>query len=198
MLLEFGAFKKAEKELASEQACSKINSFFSILTIMFMQITKATAQNRNDITELLQSQQLPTADLPSTFSDFYTMIDNGIVIGLIGMERYGDYGLLRSLVVHPDYRNLQIAATLIKMLEEQVTSSGITAMYLLTETADKYFSRKGYNTITRDEVPDEVKQSSEFSHVCPVSAIVMRKDLSNQSYLTDASNLERTSYQDRL
>jgi amino-acid N-acetyltransferase len=63
------------------------------------------------------------------------------------------------------------------MLEEQASSTGITTMYLLTETADKYFSKKGYSTITRGEVPDELKGSSEFSHVCPVSAVVMKKEL---------------------
>jgi amino-acid N-acetyltransferase len=142
-----------------------------------MQIIHATDQSRNEITDLLQSQLLPSEDLPSALTDFYTVVDNGKVVGLIGMERYGHYGLLRSMVVHPNYRNRQIAATLVKMLEEQAVSSGITAMYLLTETADQYFSNKGYNTITREEVPNEVKQSSEFSHVCPVSAIVMKKPL---------------------
>ena len=142
-----------------------------------MQIIHATEQSRNEITDLLQSQQLPSEDLPSVLTDSYTAVDNGKVVGLIGLERYGHYGLLRSMVVHPNYRNRQIAATLVKMLEEQAASSGITAIYLLTETANKYFSNKGYNTITREEVPNEVKQSSEFSHVCPVSAVVMRKQL---------------------
>jgi len=67
---------------------------------------------------------------------------------------------------------------LVKTLEEQAIASGISDMYLLTETADKYFSKKGYHPINRDEVPTEVKASSEFSYVCPVSAIVMKKPLS--------------------
>jgi amino-acid N-acetyltransferase len=142
-----------------------------------MQITKATAQSRNEIIGLLQSHKLPTEDLPAMLTYFYTVMDECRVIGVIGMERYGRYGLLRSMVVHPDYRNRRIAETLVIMLEEQAFSCGIMAMYLLTETADKYFSRKGYHIITRDEVPGEVKRSSEFSHVCPVSAIVMKKFL---------------------
>jgi len=142
-----------------------------------MQIIKAAEQNRNEIIRLLQSQKLPTEDLPLAFTYFYTVVDNDKVIGLIGMERYNHYGLLRSMVVHPEYRNRQIATTLVKMLEEQAASSGVTAMYLLTEIADKYFSSKGYESIPRDQVPNEVKQSSEFSHVCPVSALVMRKIL---------------------
>jgi amino-acid N-acetyltransferase len=46
---------------------------------------------------------------------------------------------------------------------------------LLTETAPGYFETKGYQQITRADVPEEVQQSSEFSHVCPQSAIVMKK-----------------------
>jgi amino-acid N-acetyltransferase len=142
-----------------------------------MQVTNATAQNRNEIISLLQANKLPTEDLPVSLIDFYIATDEGKVIGLIGMERYGHYGLLRSMVVHPDYRNRQIAEALVKKLEEQAIASGINDMYLLTETADKYFSRKGYHTISRDEVPIEVNASSEFSYVCPASATVMKKPL---------------------
>ncbi|HJW15509.1 MAG TPA: arsenic resistance N-acetyltransferase ArsN2 [Flavisolibacter sp.] len=145
-----------------------------------MQIVKAKEQSRNEIKSLLQSQNLPAEDLPNVLADFYTAVDAGELIGLIGMERYGHYGLLRSMVVHPDYRNKGIAETLVTQLEQDAEASGITEMYLLTETADKYFSKKGYATITRGIVPAELKGSSEFSHVCPVSAIVMKKHLAKQ------------------
>ena len=145
-----------------------------------MQMVKAMAQSRNEIVTLLQSQNLPAEDLPTFLDDFYTVVEDGKIVGLVGMERYGHYGLLRSMVVHPNYRNKGIADGLVKQLEETATMSGITVMYLLTETADKYFSRKGYGTINRSEVPAELMQSSEFSHVCPVSAFVMKKILIEQ------------------
>jgi amino-acid N-acetyltransferase len=91
------------------------------------------------------------------------------------MERYGHYGLLRSMVVHPGYRNKHIAAKLVSILEQTAASSGITSIFLLTETAADYFERKGYHTITRDEVPGDLMGSTEFSHVCPQTAIVMKK-----------------------
>lgn len=145
-----------------------------------MQIVKATQQNRDEITSLLQSQNLPFEDLPIVLEDFFAVLDAQRLTGLIGMERYGHYGLLRSMVVHPDYRNKHIAETLVAQLEQEAGATGITEMYLLTETADKYFSKKGYDIITRDEVPAVLKQSSEFSHVCPASAIVMKKKLAVQ------------------
>jgi amino-acid N-acetyltransferase len=91
------------------------------------------------------------------------------------MEQYGEYGLLRSMVVHPDFRNQQIAADLVDTLEQRATAAGLKALYLLTETASGYFSRKGFSTVQRETVPDAIKVSSEFSHVCPVSATVMVK-----------------------
>ncbi len=149
-----------------------------VTKISFMHIEKATDERRGEIIGLLQSQKLPSEDLPSLLCDFYTAIEDGRVIGLIGIERYDHYGLLRSMVVHPDYRNKKIAKALVKAIEETAASSGISLMFLLTETAEKYFEKKGYDVITRHEVPNEVKASIEFSHVCPVSATAMRKHLS--------------------
>ena len=142
-----------------------------------MQTVKATGQSRNEVINLLKSQNLPSEDLPDVLTDFYAAVNAEKLIGLIGMERYGNFGLLRSMVVHPDYRNKGVAETLVIHLEKEAKATGITDMYLLTETADKYFTRKGYSTITRESVPDELKQSSEFSHVCPASAVVMKKKL---------------------
>jgi amino-acid N-acetyltransferase len=146
-----------------------------------MMIQKATEQARAAIVGLLQSQKLPTEDLPTVLDHFSIATEDDNLVGLIGLERYGTAGLLRSMVVHPDYRNRQIAERLVHQLEETAKAIGITSMYLLTETAEKYFSRKGYNTIPRSEVPPLVMQSSEFSHVCPVSATVMKKELARKS-----------------
>lgn len=142
-----------------------------------MTIQKATREDRAALVSLLQSQKLPTEDLPAVPEDFFIATEEDKLVGLIGLERYGTHGLLRSLVVHPDYRNRQIAERLVEHLEETATASGITSLYLLTQTAEKYFRRKGYQTITRSNVPPALVQSSEFSHVCPASATVMEKAL---------------------
>ena len=67
-----------------------------------MNILEASAAQRDAILLLLQSQNLPTEDLPPTLQDFYVAVEDDKVIGLIGLERYGRFGLLRSMVVHPD------------------------------------------------------------------------------------------------
>jgi amino-acid N-acetyltransferase len=141
-----------------------------------MHIIKASEERRQEIVNLLQSEGLPHADI-GLLTDFYIAIEGQHLIGLIGMERYGPYGLLRSMVVHPDHRNRNIAASLIENLEQEAITSGVTILYLLTETADRYFLNKGFNAISRTDVPHVLMQSSEFSYACPSSAIVMKKSL---------------------
>jgi amino-acid N-acetyltransferase len=130
---------------------------------------------RQSIVALLQSEKLPADDLPGALDSFFVALDNNHVVGAIGLEKYNNCGLLRSLVVNKDYRNEKIAGKLVGQLEEKAKTLGIDCIYLLTETAPDYFAKKGYERISRDEVPAPLKESSEFSHVCPQTAIVMQK-----------------------
>jgi amino-acid N-acetyltransferase len=134
---------------------------------------------REDIITLLSSEKLPAGDLPATLENFLMAVQDDELIGVIGLEIYGNYGLLRSLAVKPAFRSQNIAGKLIVQIETLAASKGLKAIFLLTETATDYFARKGYEKITRNGVPEEVQQSSEFSHVCPQSAIAMQKEIPN-------------------
>lgn len=134
---------------------------------------------REKVIGLLSTEQLPVADLPVSLDHFMVAIQDAIVVGVIGLEIYGQYGLLRSLAVQPDQRGNGIAGKLLKRIEALAGLKKLRAIILLTETAPDYFSRKGYQAISRSDAPVEIQQSSEFSHVCPVSAVVMKKTLNN-------------------
>ena len=54
---------------------------------------------------------------------------------------------------------------------------GVRTVFLLTTTAERFFPKFGFEQITRDEVPETVRASVEFTSACPASAIVMRKRL---------------------
>ena len=125
----------------------------------------------------MQSEKLPVEDLPADLDNFFIALDHDNVIGAIGLEKYNHCGLLRSLVVNKDYRNEKIAANLVLHLEKKAKDLGVDCIYLLTETAPGYFTKKGYEKIKREEVPADLLGSSEFSHVCPQSAIVMQKHI---------------------
>jgi amino-acid N-acetyltransferase len=132
---------------------------------------------KEKIIELLAAEKLPVADLPDALDNFIVATNDGPVAGVGGVEVYGNYGLLRSLVVHPEHRGEGIAANLLAQIDLISKQNGLLELYLLTETAPVYFEQKGFTKITRDDVPAVVQQSSEFSHVCPASAIVMKKSI---------------------
>lgn len=142
-------------------------------------LIKEANNYRDDIVTLLSSEKLPAGDLPATLENFLVTVQDDALVGAIGIEIYGKYGLLRSLVVKPAFRNQNIAGKLIAQIETLASSKGLEAIFLLTETAPDYFSRKGYKKIARGEVPVEVLRSSEFSHACPQSAIALKKDISS-------------------
>ncbi len=134
-------------------------------------------QERDTVITLLQAEKLPVEDLPTTLENFVIAKQGDRMIGTIGLEIYGNYALLRSLVVDKKFRNQGIADQLLLDIESKARERNLQQIYLLTETAPIYFEKKGYQRISREEVPLEVQKSSEFSHVCPQSAVVMTKKL---------------------
>jgi len=142
-----------------------------------MKIEQANSY-RAVIMNLLSAEKLPITDLPRSLENFSIAIENGELIGVAGLEVYGGYGLLRSVVVGHRHRNKGIASKLVQRIETVAAIKGIAELYLLTETAANYFELKNYKIIVRQEVPAEIQASSEFRHVCPTSAIVMKKFLS--------------------
>ena len=140
-------------------------------------IMPASDAMRQSVINLLEADKLPVSDLPPSLSNFLVALDGEEVVGAIGLEVFGDCGLLRSMVVKKEYRNRKLASSLVHQLEKFAKASGVSCIYLLTETAAQYFQNKNYKIISRDEVPAQLKASSEFSHVCPVSALVLKKEI---------------------
>ena len=132
---------------------------------------------KGKIIELLIAEKLPVADLPERLDNFIVAINDGKVVGVGGLEVYATYGLLRSLAVQPEHRGAGVAAKMLARLESISKRKGLLELYLLTETAATYFEQKGFTKITRADVPAAVQRSSEFSDICPESAIVMKKTI---------------------
>lgn len=142
-----------------------------------MQI-KPADNYRESILQMLSNAKLPAGDLPASLANFFVALnDDDKVVGAAGLEIYGDDALLRSLVVLPEHRGKGIASRLIGSIESLAKQHKITTIYLLTETAPEYFGNKGFMQIKREAVSKPVQASSEFSQICPVSAIVMKKQL---------------------
>ena len=129
------------------------------------------------VEDLLFNNDLPIDDIYEPNIRFLVAKANDKLIGTIALEKYDQFGLLRSLVVEKEYRNEKIGERLINHLLISDFSVGITDLYLLTTTAKEYFVKFGFREVNRIEVPIELRQTNEFVELCPETAIVMHKKI---------------------
>ena len=143
-------------------------------------ITRAEPIHLQEVEALLLMVKLPIEGVKESFSNFFVAQKNNIIIGCAGIEIYDDVGLLRSVSIKPSSQNQGIGQMLVDKIEEFASKSGIKQLYLLTDTAEQFFHRLNYKLIPRNDTDVRVKQSIEFTKLCP-SAPVMVKDLKEVS-----------------
>jgi amino-acid N-acetyltransferase len=142
-------------------------------------IRQARPADRIAIDRLLEQTDLPRVGIGEWLKHFWLAETDGDVVGLAGLEMYGDAALLRSVVVVPAWRGSGLGARLVKDALERARQAGCEKVYLLTTTAERYFPRHGFVPITREEVPQSVQASVEFQGACPASAVIMRRTLAD-------------------
>jgi amino-acid N-acetyltransferase len=128
---------------------------------------------------LLKASNLPADDLDFKRDLLVGYYEGNELVGTGGLEVHSGYALLRSLSVKMGIRGKSVGTTITEFLLSEAKKKNLKAIYLLTETAKGFFEKKGFKEVNRDDVPEEVKASSEFSTVCPVSATVMTLQLGN-------------------
>ncbi|MBS9463921.1 GNAT family N-acetyltransferase [Flagellimonas sp. 389] len=129
------------------------------------------------VKNLLKKNGLPYVDLRSSKVTFLTSKSGSEIIGCIGIEKYGEDGLLRSFAVTEDSKNKGVGGKLFNKLIDKSKKDGIKRMHLLTTTADQYFLKKGFKISERIEAPKAIASSKEFSEICPSTSIYMVKEL---------------------
>jgi arsenate reductase len=126
---------------------------------------------------LLEQASLPLEGVREHFGGFLVAESGGSVVGAIGVEPYGDTGLLRSLVVEPACRGTGIGGALVEALVRRAGEQGVRRMILLTTTAAGFFASRGFQRVDRSAVSGPVTGSIEFVSACPASAAVMELHL---------------------
>ena len=122
---------------------------------------------------LLRAHNLPYEDCGEQLQSFFGIFDGSEMIAAGGLEPAGEYALLRSIVVGERYRAKELAQSISQHLLQQAESEGRVAIYLLTETAEDYFAKRGFEKVARDAVPGSIKRTRQFASLCPDSACCM-------------------------
>lgn len=140
-----------------------------------MRLTEADPDDGPGIERLLRAADLPTEDLDSSPVRLFVARDDGQVVGVGGIERYGTDALLRSVAVPDERRGNGYGTGIYHGIEARARDEGIERLYLLTTTADGFFADLGFEVAARDDAPAAIRGTTEFRELCSDAATCMRK-----------------------
>ncbi len=130
----------------------------------------------------LQQDGLPAEDISEPGRSFWRFENpTGEIVGFGGLEFYGSMALLRSVVVMPQVRRQGIGQKIVHQLLRCARDMGIIEIYLLTTTAQAFFEAQGFEAIDRRNVPAEILATRQAAQLCPGSAIILTKTISDIS-----------------
>jgi amino-acid N-acetyltransferase len=126
---------------------------------------------------LLAECGLPEAGVRDHLGAALVARRGGRVVGSSVLEIYPDGALLRSVAVASEARGTGLGTRLTEESLALARARNMPRVFLLTETAAKFFPRFGFRAVSRADVPESVRASLEFTTACPQSALVMELSL---------------------
>ena len=137
-------------------------------------IVRLRAGDLAQLENLLLANNLPVEDCADQAQNFYGIFNDKDLIAAGGLEPAANFALLRSVVVHEQYRGRGLGKSIIEYLVRLADSDGRESIYLLTETAGSYFENLGFKRIDRVEVPAAIVNTRQFSSLCPDTATCLQ------------------------
>ena len=135
---------------------------------------RATKKQYPQIASLLRADRLPVEDIAEPGVEFLVLETGDGVIACGALERFEGCCLLRSLAVEENHRYMGHGALLCAALIDSAASKLYGDIFLLTTDAADYFVRRGFENIDRRQAPHAIRQSRQYSRLCPGSAVLMR------------------------
>lgn len=139
-------------------------------------IRPARQEDVTAIEKLLVASDLPTAGIVAGLEHFL-VADRAGIIGVIGSEYADTAVLFRSLAVEQSLRKAGVAAALVEAALVKARVAGAKSSYLLTQTAAKFFAKRGFRPVDRAEVPAQFLDSQAVTACCSSACAAMRLDL---------------------
>lgn len=127
----------------------------------------------SDFLSALTDAGLPVDDL--TDEEQFFFVSKAGTYG--GFALLGSHALLRSIVVPSSIRGTGEGRRVVEALCRQATERGASTAWLLTTGAADFFSSCSFEKTSRDDAPNAIRATKQFSGICPGSASLMRRSL---------------------
>jgi amino-acid N-acetyltransferase len=144
-----------------------------------MTFATATQADLEAVLKLLEHSRLPKAGIAENIQNFVLALEKDKLVGCAGLEIHDNAGLLGSVAVAKDYQHQGLGSKLTESILDLAEHYQLSSISLLTETAKDYFPRFGFVEVSRQDLPESLKNSAEFKWACPDSATAMTLELAD-------------------
>lgn len=138
-------------------------------------IRQAKPQDVDKLTDLLDSANLHTEGVQQHVSHFFVVeqIEADKLVGTIGMEKYANFGLLRSFVIERPVGDVKLSLALLNTMLAYAKALLIQKVYLVTKEGSPFLTKLGFRQILADQLPEQIITSAYFRQVCPQGMIMV-------------------------
>jgi len=131
------------------------------------------------IKAMLVAALLPSRDVGGPNQRFIVARQDGRILGCAGLEAFGQDGQVRSLAVRGTRRNTGLGSRLHERLLFEAVLAGVRTLYVVTTTAEEFFTRHGYRTVEASQVPPRLLASEEFATFVPGGGVIMSRPVTS-------------------
>lgn len=138
-------------------------------------IEPARASDLAAIGALLREAGLPQGETELAAVRFLVARLDDRLVGAVGAEVFGPDALLRSLVVAPAQRGGGLGGELVRRLELAAGPWGVGRWWLLTTTAERFFTARGFRAVPRTAAPVTIRGTGQFTGGECASAVCLTR-----------------------
>lgn len=96
------------------------------------------------------------------------------VLATAAWEPTDEAALLRSVAVAEEHRRSGAGTIVVAAALRRIADAGFREVYLMTESAERFFASCGFTPIARDALPESVLRHPQVSRECTAAATAMR------------------------
>ncbi len=138
-----------------------------------LKIRAAKEGDLDDVISLLIDADLNVEGVHENIGSFVIAFDGDQLVACCGAEAYQFVAVVRSLVVHPEYRRKGVGRRLVRQMLDRLSSRGLREFYVVPGAAEDFFRKRGFKPCDRDEIHPQVLASNELT-TAPEYARVLR------------------------
>ncbi|MFC4077335.1 GNAT family N-acetyltransferase [Salinithrix halophila] len=126
-------------------------------------VRRAVSEDVERITGILRNAGVNEKGVDKHVERFLVVEDPSVtpkrMVGTVGLEVYGDRGLLRSFVMDNQSWNARTGMELIELVLQFARKSGLSEIYLLAGISSNIFEYFGFRPLAWEDLPLDVRQS---------------------------------------